>query len=173
MRLISIWIAFLFFSSTVISQELITVDRDGFSIEFPSNWEEKEMPGNLIYIIESAKESEGFITTLGLQITKDEQTLAVFCEQYEKELLNNTTYKDCKIKLKKEFQSGDKKGIYYFCTATMAHLPTELICTAFEHDGKIIMTTATAYWRDPSKKTKDFMQLFNKTQKILSSIKVE
>lgn len=169
----SILIVLVFSSSIVFSQELTTVNRNGFSIEFPSNWQEKKMPGNLIYIMESNNESEGFIITIGLQITKNKQTLEAFTKEYENDLLNNSTYKDCKIKLKKEVQSDDKKGMRYFCTATAAHLPIEFISFALEYDGKIILTTATAFWSDPSKKTQDFIQLFNKTKKILSSIKVE
>lgn len=38
----SILIVLVFSSSIVFSQELTTVNRNGFSIEFPSNWQEKK-----------------------------------------------------------------------------------------------------------------------------------
>ncbi|AXG69164.1 hypothetical protein KORDIASMS9_01383 [Kordia sp. SMS9] len=172
MRYIFSILILVFASSIVLSQELKIVDRDGFSIAFPSNWEEKEMPGHLIYIMESDKESEGYLLTLGVQVTKEKETLEEFIKRYEHDLLNNTTYKDCKIELKKEISSGGKKGMRYFCHAIAAHIPIEIISFAIEHDGQIILTTATAFWLDPSKKTTDFILLFNTIEKILNSIKV-
>ena len=74
---------------------------------------------------------------------------------------------------KKELMYGSRNAIRYFCTAEASHIPLELFIIAMEYKGKVILTKATAFWMNPSKKTKDFTQLMNKVEPILNSIKVE
>ena len=171
MRLLICTLLFFINSSIVQSQELTTIDRNGFSITFPNTWKEEKVPNCLIYILETEtdKEQTDSLTSIGIQETKNSQTLEAFSKEYEVGLAN---YKDFKIKVKKELMYGDKKAIRYFYTATDSHIPMEVMAIAIENKGKIILVTATAYWFKPSDK-KDFVQLLSKTEEILNSIKVE
>ena len=134
----------------------------------PKNKETAAVINEINTISEDIRNFTHAISPLDLE----KETLEEFVKRYEYELLHNTAYKDCKIELKKEITSNGKKGIRYFCKATAAHIPVEIISIAMEYDGKIILVTATAYWFKPSGKT-DFVQLLSKTEEILNSIKVE
>ncbi len=122
MRLLVCTLLFLMNLSMIHSQELTSIDRNGFSIKFPNSWEEKKVPDYLIYIMESDKKSSDFSTTIGIQETKEDETLEVFSKQYEIDLSNHKKYKDFKIKVRRELMYGNRKAIRYFCTATVSHI---------------------------------------------------
>ncbi|MFK7750605.1 MAG: hypothetical protein AB8B65_19600 [Kordia sp.] len=163
----------LFSTSILHSQELKKVERDGFSIEFPNHWEEKETPNHLIYIKEQEYKSSGFAVTIELQITKNNVTLSEFTKGFEADILKSKSFKNFEFKLKKEVMYGEKKAMRYFCKAEASHIPLEIFMIAMEHDEKIVLTKATAFWMDPSKKTQDFIQLMKKVEAILNSIKID
>ncbi|WP_046755932.1 hypothetical protein [Kordia jejudonensis] len=166
---------FLMPLSVIQSQELTTIDRNGFSITFPNSWKEEKVPNCLIYILESEtdKIQTNSLTSIGIQETKNSQTLEAFSKEYEDDLTNHKNLKDFKIKAKRNLMYGSKKAIRYFYTATDSHIPIEVMAIAIENEGKIILVTATIYWFRPNSKKLDFVQLLNKTEKILNSIKVE
>ena len=165
------------FSTTCVNNtphlETKTIDKEGFSIEYPKNWSEKDVPNYLIFLIEPESKEQDFITTIGIQQTSSNISLDKFCENYENDMSSSNRYKSFEVKSKSEMNYGGQKAIRYYSTAEASHLPVEIISIVSEKEGKIILVTAIAFWFNITESTGKFTELKNKAEKILNSIKVE
>jgi hypothetical protein len=137
---------FILFQATAFSQSVKSAsnEKEKIAVDCPTEWVVRNFDSYALLVSEPAGKEITYMSTVDVQVDHQSPNVAAYCKKYEENLQQSQTFKDFKVKSKKEIVFKGNKAMEYHCTATAASLQLEWTSIIFLKNGTVYKLTTTS-----------------------------